>query len=104
MTATWAQARPATTSAGRLIQQHRERLHLSQGDVARLAGLERTMISRLESGSRCCSVETIGAIADGLGLGEIDRAVLLSHCGFVERPFDELRAHLLCDYWLRGNE
>ena len=101
MAATYQQAQPATTNLGTLIQHFRRLRRLSQSDLARLSGVDRSLMSRIESGERSGSRESINAIANALDLGEVDRAVLFSHAGLIERPIDELRAMQLCDYWWR---
>lgn len=41
---------------------------LSQEDLADKVGLERTYISKIESGKKNVTVETLGSICEGLGI------------------------------------
>ncbi len=45
---------------------------LSQEDLADKVGLERTYISKIESGKKNVTVETLGSICDGLGITVAD--------------------------------
>jgi transcriptional regulator with XRE-family HTH domain len=59
-------------AVGRLAQglrQLRATRHLSQSDVARVAGVSPSAISQVESGHRGLGLDTVIAIAEGLGVG-----------------------------------
>ena len=99
MAAFYQQAHAPAVGVGQVIRHHRVRLHLSQSDLARKCGYDRTTISRIESGERTASADVLHDIADALRLGSVDLVVLLSHGGCMPLPIDELRAHILIDYW-----
>lgn len=52
---------------GSVVREHRERLALSQEELAFRADLHRTYISMLERGERCPSLGTIVKLAKALG-------------------------------------
>ncbi|MBI5434911.1 MAG: helix-turn-helix transcriptional regulator [Planctomycetes bacterium] len=52
---------------GTVVRQHRERLALSQEELAFRADLHRTYISMLERGERCPSLGTLVKLAKALG-------------------------------------
>ena len=51
---------------GKVIQEHREKKHLSQEVVSGLAGIGRTHLSAIERGERRPTLETFFKIADAL--------------------------------------
>src|SRR5687767_8536909 len=67
------------TSFGELLRRLRSAAALSQEALAERAGLSRRGISDLERGLRQePRLETVRLLADGLALGEADRAALLA--------------------------
>jgi transcriptional regulator with XRE-family HTH domain len=53
-----------------LLRRYRDARRLSQMELGRRAGLDYTMISRLERGDRDPTVETIAKLVTGLALEE----------------------------------
>ena len=51
------------------MKKLREAKGLSQGDVHRATGIDRAYISNLEAGKQNPTLETIGKIAEALGVG-----------------------------------
>lgn len=51
-----------------LLQSERRRLGLTQEQVARLLGVKRQLVTRVESGRRNITLDTVIRIADVLGL------------------------------------
>lgn len=49
------------------LKQKREQLGLSQGELAKLAKLPRTTITKVESGSRNTTLETLMSMANAMG-------------------------------------
>ncbi|MGH2618424.1 MAG: helix-turn-helix domain-containing protein, partial [Thermomicrobiales bacterium] len=67
------------TSFGDLLRRLRSAAALSQEALAERAGLSRNGISDLERGLHPAPrLETVRMLADGLALGEADRAALLT--------------------------
>ena len=66
---------------GSAVRHWRERLHISQDELARRSGLHRTYISDVERGSRNVSLKSVEKLADGLGVTVL---TLFSH--FAEKP------------------
>jgi transcriptional regulator with XRE-family HTH domain len=58
---------PDRTALGRALRVLREAKHLSQEDLAHVAGLHRTYIGGIERGERNPSFESIGRILSALG-------------------------------------
>ncbi|MCX2728534.1 helix-turn-helix transcriptional regulator (plasmid) [Thermomicrobium sp. 4228-Ro] len=80
-----------------LLRSYRLRAGLSQVRLAKLAGIDRSFLNRLESGDRCPSRIVVLRLARALGLDERDRAALLFAAGYapVRAPLDrqaELRS------------
>lgn len=69
-----------------LLKTYRERKKLSQAQLALRAGFDHTLVSRLESGKRDPSRETVLRLASALGLSATERHDLLLAAGFL--PFD----------------
>jgi len=63
-------AREAIIEVGRLIREHRKAADLNQSELAELAGLTQSEISRLEGGSmvRGAGVEILNRVAAALGM------------------------------------
>jgi transcriptional regulator with XRE-family HTH domain len=57
---------------GRRVRAIREDKHLSQEQLAEIAGLHRTYVSSLERGQRNVSLDNIFALAAGLGVSVSD--------------------------------
>ena len=53
---------------GLRIQTLRKMKKLSQDELARIAGVQRTHLSRIEAGKYAVTLETIQAIAEALGM------------------------------------
>ena len=99
----------------RLVRQER---HLSQGDLARLAGVSPSAISQAEAGHRGLALDTLLKLSEALGVG-LDHLLAIrtrpeyvlarrerggaarSHVSLLEDPSAGLRAHLVR---LRGGE
>jgi transcriptional regulator with XRE-family HTH domain len=58
----------AAHTFGQIVREARERLELSQEDLAERAGLHRNAISFFERGERSPSLDSIIAIAKGLDI------------------------------------
>jgi len=52
----------------KVVRERRTQAHLSQEDLADLAGLHRTYISQIERGLKSPSLNTLAAIARALGV------------------------------------
>lgn len=76
MTATPFSSTLATLRASRRISQSR---------LAEAAGVQHSFVSRLESGSRSPSRNTVVALADALGATDSERANLLGAAGFASQ-------------------
>lgn len=59
---------PVTFSIGRRIADLREQRGLTQSTLARAIGLNPSMISQIEGGTRNPSLQTLRALADALGI------------------------------------
>lgn len=57
-----------TVILGRIIKEHREMQNLSQGEIARTAGISPSMLSQIERGLTSPSIETLIAVCDALRL------------------------------------
>jgi len=60
--------RNSTIQFARSLREHRERIGLSQEELADRAGLHRTFISQVERGLKSPSLNSLAAIAAALGL------------------------------------
>lgn len=56
------------TVLGDIIREEREQRQLSQEGLAALSGLSRTFVGEIERGTAKMSLESLVAIADGLGI------------------------------------
>lgn len=74
---------PAAPGFGALLRGHRIGAGWSQKTMAARANIERTCISRLESGSRRAGPPTVAALADALGLGAWARAEFYAWAGYL---------------------
>lgn len=70
-------------SFARHLRHQRIRKGLAQRDVARDAQIDRAYISRLESGERYPSRETVGALCGAMNLSPLDAERLYRSAGFV---------------------
>lgn len=82
MTANHVQIVPDPTF-GDMLCEFRECRGMSQVEMGRRAGLTDGHASRLESGTRNPTRETVNALADALGVNTYDRNVLLLCAGFA---------------------
>lgn len=78
---------------GRLLAQLRNERGLAQKQVAQLAGIDGSTLSRLESGERGVSREVLDRICDVVALDRLERLDLLVAAGFL----NEEAARLLAD-------
>ncbi|MCB0278713.1 MAG: helix-turn-helix transcriptional regulator [Calditrichaeota bacterium] len=53
---------------GQAIKKHREEKGLSQSELSKLSGVERTTIVKLEKGNHSPSLKTIHRLAKALGI------------------------------------
>jgi len=83
------------------LRYWRERQCLSQAWLAGLAGYSPGAVSRLESGTRVPSRQTVLALADALYLTGAARVRFLSLAGMLEYPLDNDTAAALCT-WQRN--
>jgi len=67
---------------GTVLRQYREAKDLSQEDLSYASDLDRTFVSRLESGKRQPTISTIFKLADALGVSPSE---------MVSRVQDELQ-------------
>jgi transcriptional regulator with XRE-family HTH domain len=65
------------------LKTFRRRARISQAALGRVCDLDHSYISRLESGNRSPSRDTVGRISAELGLSASDNAVLLHAAGFI---------------------
>ena len=72
-----------------LLRHHRTAMGVSQKTLARVTGLDRSYISRLESGDRDPSREVIEQLADALTLNSAQRVVLAASAGYLRVPVPE---------------
>lgn len=71
-------ARPADVPAfGPMLRELRERRDLQMKELAERAGISESFISRLESGDRGLSRETVDALADALAVSSVERYRML---------------------------
>jgi transcriptional regulator with XRE-family HTH domain len=69
---------------GRLLSTLRLRRNISQGALARTAGVDHSYISRLESGERSAPpLRTLAKLADALNLSPEERIALIEAGGFL---------------------
>lgn len=68
---------------GGLIRSRRERMRLTQGELARRVGMTRTSITNIENGKQKVQLHTLYAIASVL---EVSPQALLPSPGTVVRP------------------
>lgn len=87
--------RPPADGFGALLRRWRLVRELSLEDLAHEAGLDRSMISRLETGSRVPSRPTMIALADALQLTGAHRAMFLGSLCVLEHPLTEAQASYL---------
>jgi transcriptional regulator with XRE-family HTH domain len=59
---------PHTRRIGARVREERQKAELSQADLAKLAGLTKAYLTRLESAGGNPTIEALGAIADALDL------------------------------------
>jgi transcriptional regulator with XRE-family HTH domain len=90
--------RPPAEGFGHLLRHWRELRDLTLGDLARATGLDRSMISRLETGSRVPSRPTMIALADALALSGANRAMFLGSLCVLERPLTDAQASYLAGW------
>lgn len=74
------------------LRRYRFRARLSQSRLARLAGFDHSYISRLESGTRTPSRNTVIFLASKLGLNPVERDSLLASAGFMPGDAENLLA------------
>lgn len=68
---------------GPTLRRMRQDRMVSQSSLAKRADLEHSFISRLEAGGRNPSQDTVASLADAMGLGEMERALLFASAGFA---------------------
>ena len=77
----------------KILTEMRDERKLSLAEVGRRAGIDRTTISRWESGERNPTREKLEIVCDALQAGSRERARLLSAFGYADekggRPFYE---------------
>jgi transcriptional regulator with XRE-family HTH domain len=80
------------TPFARALRAAREKRGISQSKLADRADLCHSYVSRLESGQRNPSRETVDLIADALGMPDGEREALLASAGFTDEtaPRDPL--------------
>ena len=57
---------------GRVLRRHRSEKNISQEELAFLAGVDRTFVSRLERGIRQPTITTVIGIGQALGISAAD--------------------------------
>ncbi len=77
---------------GRLLTRLRDERGLSQKQVAQLAEISNSTLSRLESGERGVSREVLDRICDVLNLDRHERLDILTAAGFLEQETAQLLA------------
>ena len=82
-----------SSELGRLLTRLRIERELSQKQVANLAEISNSTLSRLESGERGVSREALDRISDVLQLSRQERLEVLVAAGFLNQD----TAHLLAD-------
>jgi transcriptional regulator with XRE-family HTH domain len=65
------------------LRTFRERARISQSELGRRCDFDHSFVSRLESGNRAPSRNTVEAISSAINLGKDDHALLLHAAGFV---------------------
>ena len=68
---------------GQGLERVRRERNLSQGDLARLAGVSQSAISQAEAGRRGLSLETVMSLAERLGMGVDDLLTTAPSAGYV---------------------
>lgn len=79
--------RATTAGFGVALKNLREDRRLSQEKIGRLAGLNRSFVSRLESGDRTPNLRTVERLADALDITAVERCRLIIAAGFVPTEF-----------------
>lgn len=74
---------PGPEQLGRLLAGHRDARRLGQKQTARLAGIDNSTLSRLESGDRGVSREVLDRLCDVLGLDRRQRLEVMVAAGFL---------------------
>lgn len=77
---------------GRLLVQLRNERNLAQKEVARLAEIDNSTLSRLESGDRGVSRDVLDRICAVLGLDRQERLDVLAAAGFLTAEAAQLLA------------
>lgn len=80
-----------------LLAEHRQAAGWSQGDVAAAVNVNRSTITRLESGHRAPSHQMAVALADALELSLVERVMFLASAGFAE-------THVIAELVARAGE
>ena len=78
------------TLFGDLLDAYRHRAGLSQSKLATRAGFDHSYVSRLASGGRLPTRETVDRLAAALGLSDADRDALLASANFLPRDVSSL--------------
>jgi transcriptional regulator with XRE-family HTH domain len=68
---------------GQYLARYRNRIRLSQAGLARLAEVDHSYVSRLESGHRSPSRDSIAAFIPHLEVNEQERATLYEAAGYI---------------------
>jgi transcriptional regulator with XRE-family HTH domain len=68
------------------LVRHRTARRLSQSALSRAIGVDHSYVSRLESGRRQPSRDTVNALAHAFGFGERERNEFLALAGFSDVP------------------
>lgn len=68
---------------GNTLKEFRKVCEISQGCLAERADLDRSYVNRLEAGGRMPSRQAAETLAQALGLGAADRALLMTSAGFT---------------------
>jgi transcriptional regulator with XRE-family HTH domain len=67
----------------RILRDLREKHDMSQARLARVIGVDHSYISRLESGQRRPSYDTLLAISNALGLDNEERKILFASANYL---------------------
>ncbi len=70
---------PLTATLGLIIKEHRQKLGLSQEELAQRASLHRTYISNIEQGERNPSLTTLSSLAAALQLDCSTLMLIVEH-------------------------
>lgn len=80
----WKTRVATTTAFGRLLRQYRDAAGISQETLAIRAGITHSYVSRMETGNREPSIDTVNALIDALALNRHQALRLYEASGVLD--------------------